>query len=652
MDAVQRANSGHPGMPMGMADIAEVLWNDYLAHNPRNPDWPNRDRFVVSNGHGSMLLYSLLHLSGYDLPMESLKQFRQLHSQTPGHPEIGVTPGVETTTGPLGQGLANAVGMAISEQVLGARFNRDGQQLIDHYTYAFAGDGCLMEGISHEASSLAGQLQLGKLIVFYDDNHISIDGDTAGWFSDDSAQRFAAYGWHVIPQVDGHDAQAIQQAIEQARAEKTQPTLICCKTIIGYGSPNKQERAAAHGAPLGDDEIALVRKNIDWPHPPFEIPDDVRAAWDAVEKGSERQRQWDGLWEEYRAQHPAAAAEFSRYQERRLPDNFAQWQRELVESFEQKADDMATRKASLAALNELSKVLPELIGGSADLAESNCVLRKDMRPLTESCRDADYIYYGVREFAMSAISNGIALHGGLIPYAATFLVFSDYARNAIRMAALMEQRVLFVFTHDSIGLGEDGPTHQPIEHLSSLRLIPNLDVWRPCDTVESLVAWCCAIERNNGPSVLVFSRQTLPHVTRDSSQLDCVKRGGYVVRDGGTSPDAVVIATGSEVSLALAVSEKMAQQNISLRVVSMPCCEAFDRQDASYREAVLPPSTMRISIEAGTTDLWKRYTGMDGLAIGIDHFGMSAPAKEIFAHCGLTVDDICKTLSHKLKSTR
>ena len=648
MDAVQQASSGHPGMPMGMADIAEVLWNDYLVHNPANPKWYNRDRFVLSNGHGSMLLYSLLHLTGYALSIDQLKRFRQIGSQTPGHPEYGMTVGVETTTGPLGQGLANAVGMAIAEVVLAARFNTDHHKIIDHYTYVFVGDGCLMEGISHEACSLAGHLQLGKLIVFYDDNGVSIDGNIQSWFTDLTPQRFTSYGWQVIPEVDGHDADAVGCAIEQAQADVTKPSLICCKTVIGYGAPNKQSQAVCHGAPLGDDEVAQAREQLGWSYPPFEVPDDIREAWDARAKGEQCEQSWNTVWEAYRAQCPDKASEFSRCMEGRLPTDFKQLPDKLITDLSAQAKDMATRKSSLLALGALSEVLPELIGGSADLAESNCVLRDNMRPLTATQRDADYIYYGVREFAMTAISTGIALHGGLIPYAATFLVFSDYARNAIRMAALMEQREILIFTHDSVGLGEDGPTHQPIEHLSTLRAIPNLDVWRPCDSIETVVAWQCGIEKNGAPTALVLSRQTLPQINREKQQIDCIKLGGYILHDSDEKPVAVIIATGSEVSLALKVSDYLAEQKCFLRVVSMPCCEVFNRQSQAYQKQVLPVGIPRIAIEAGSSDYWQRYVDSQGMIFGIDRFGASAPAKDVFEHCGFTAERISQQIFSKL----
>ncbi len=649
MDAVEAARSGHPGMPMGMADIAEVLWNDYLAHNPANPLWHNRDRFVLSNGHGAMLLYSLLHLTGYPLPIDEIKRFRQLGSQTPGHPEHGVTAGVETTTGPLGQGLANAVGMAIAERVLGARFNSDAHKIIDHHTYVFAGDGCLMEGISHEACSLAGALRLGKLIVFYDRNGISIDGNIGPWFGDDTPRRFEAYGWQALSPVDGHDAEAVKRAIERARAETTRPSLICCDTVIGYGAPNKQGRASCHGAALGADEIAAARQQLEWPHPPFEIPDAVYSGWDATGRGAVLEREWAAMTEAYRAVSADKWDEFERCMQGRLP---AAWQREfdkLIADVDKRAPDMATRKSSLLALEAIANMLPELIGGSADLAESNCVLRKDSRPLSATEHDADYIYFGVREFAMSAIATGISLHGGLLPYAATFLVFSDYARNAIRMAALMKRRVVFVFTHDSIGLGEDGATHQPVEHLASLRLIPNLDVWRPCDTAETLTAWRCAVERTDGPSALALSRQTLPHMERQGRQLEDIARGGYVLRDCPGSPQLVIIATGSEAALALAAYQKMRGQGYAIRLVSMPCSEAFDRQAESYRNAVLPPAVPRLAAEAGSSDWWRRYVGAEGETVGMDGFGASAPAKDLFEHYGFAVDRVCEAIERLLK---
>lgn len=649
MDAVEAANSGHPGMPMGMADIAEVLWNDYLVHNPANPLWCNRDRFVLSNGHGAMLLYSLLHLTGYQLPIDEIKRFRQLASQTPGHPEHGITPGVETTTGPLGQGLANSVGMAIAERVLAARFNSAEHKLIDHYTYVFAGDGCLMEGISHEACSLAGTLRLGKLIVFYDRNGISIDGNIEPWFSDDTPRRFDAYGWQVLSPVDGHSAESVKRAIDRARAETMCPTLICCDTVIGYGAPDKQGQASCHGAALGADEVASARQQLGWPHPPFAIPDEIYDAWDASEKGAALEREWVLMSDKYRAGFGDRWDEFNRCMEGRLPEAWQEGFDNLIAEADKRAQDMATRKASLFALEALTKMMPELIGGSADLAESNCVLRKNSRPLSATNHDADYIYFGVREFAMSAIATGISLHGGLVPYVATFLVFSDYSRNAIRMAALIKQRVVFVFTHDSIGLGEDGATHQPIEHLASLRLIPNLDVWRPCDMVETMTAWRSAVERMDGPSTLALSRQTLAHMERKGQQLEDVKRGGYILRDCPGSPRLVIIATGSEVSLALSAYKKMCAEGYAIRLVSMPCADVFERQQEEYRNAVLPPAVPRLALEAGSSDWWRRYVGVEGEVVGVDCFGASAPAKDLFKHYGFTAEHVCEIIGRMLE---
>ena len=643
MDAVQEANSGHPGAPMGMADIAEVLWRDYLRHNPANPLWVNRDRFILSNGHGSMLLYALLHLTGYDLPMDELRRFRQLGSRTPGHPEHDYTPGVETTTGPLGQGLANAVGMAIAERVMAARFNRAGFPLIDHHTYVFLGDGCLMEGISHEACSLAGTLRLGKLVGFYDDNGISIDGAVQPWFSEDVPARFRAYGWHVIADVDGHEPEEIRAAIEQARAETERPTLICCKTVIGFGAPGKQGTAAVHGAALGAEEVVAARRALGWHYAPFEIPDEIRRAWDAREAGAARERQWQDLFARYREAHPGLAAELERRYARKLPEDWQARMGELVQLFDQRAQKLATRKASQAVIDALNGILPELIGGSADLAESNGTLCKSSRPLGPQTADANYIYFGVREFAMAAIVNGMALHGGLIPYGATFLVFSDYARNAVRMAALMRRRSLFVFTHDSIGLGEDGPTHQPVEQLSSLRLIPHMHVWRPCDAVETAMAWKAAIERVDGPSCLVLTRQGLAHQARNPSQIDAIARGGYVIRDAEEAA-LIIIATGSEVAPAMAAAERLADMGHAVRVVSMPCMEVFEAQPRSYRDAVLPPAIKRrIAVEAGAPQIWWRWVGDEGAVIGLDRFGESAPGDELMAHFGFTADRIVET---------
>ncbi len=641
MDAVEAANSGHPGMPMGMADIAEVLWNDFLAHNPANPQWFNRDRFVVSNGHGSMLLYSLLHLSGYDVPLDELRNFRQLHSMTPGHPEYGDTPGVETTTGPLGQGLANAVGMAIAEKILAARYNRPDFDVIDHRTWVFLGDGCLMEGISHEVCSLAGTLGLGKLVAFWDDNGISIDGEVSGWFTDNTPARFRAYGWHVIEDVDGHDPEAVRAAIEQATDQAERPTLICCRTVIGLGAPNKQGTEAVHGAALGEEEVAAARETLGWPHPPFEIPDNIRADWDAREQGSHRQSEWDELFAAYRQAHPEPAAEIERRMRGELPAEWAKTARQLIQETDAAAAKVATRKASQKALDTFGPLLPELVGGSADLAGSNGTLWSGARPLASQEADANYIFFGVREFAMSAIVNGMALHGGFIPYGATFLVFSDYARNAVRMSALMGVGSIFVYTHDSIGLGEDGPTHQPVEHLASLRLIPNLHVWRPCDAVESMVSWQAAVERRDGPSVLVFSRQGLPHQSRAGDAIEGIRRGGYVLRDCVGTPQAVIMATGSEVALAMDAASQLEAAGRRVRVVSMPCTRVFDEQDAAWRDSVLPPQVAaRVAVEAGVSEFWHRYVGTQGRIIGLDRFGASAPAEALFEQFGFTPERV------------
>jgi transketolase len=652
MDAVQKARSGHPGMPMGMADVAEVLWNDFLSHNPGNPAWLNRDRFVLSNGHGCMLLYALLHLTGYDLPLEEIRRFRQLNSKTPGHPEYGVTPGVETTTGPLGQGLANAVGMAIAEQALGAHFNRPDHTIVDHYTYVFMGDGCLMEGVSHEACSLAGTLGLGKLIGFYDDNGISIDGAVRGWFTEDVPARFAAYGWHVIADVDGYDRGAIKRAIEQARGVRERPSLICCKTVIGWGAPNKQGTAATHGAPLGDDEVALARKTLGWRYPPFVIPEPIYSAWDARARGARREAAWNERYASYRAHYPQLAAELDRRVGRTLPQGWQQAAEAFIETVDREARDMATRKASQAALNGYGPLLPELIGGSADLTESNLATWSGSRTFSEETRDANYIHYGVREFAMSAIMSGLALHGGFIPYGGTFLTFSDYARNAVRMAALMGAGSIFVYTHDSIGLGEDGPTHQAVEHAASLRLIPGLSVWRPCDGVESAVAWKVAIERRSGPSALLFTRQSVPHQRRSREQMGNIRRGGYVLLEPAGKPDAIVIATGSEVSLAIDAAQRLAACGTAVRVVSMPSLDVFEQQDAEYRESVLPSGVQaRVSVEAGVTACWYRYVGPHGRTIGIDRFGESAPAADVFEHFGFTAEKVAQAVQEALVAT-
>ncbi len=645
MDAVERAKSGHPGMPMGMADIAEVLWNDFLRHNPGNPQWPDRDRFVLSNGHGSMLLYSLLHLSGYPLAMDEIENFRQLHSRTPGHPEYGDTPGVETTTGPLGQGLANAVGMAIAEKVLAAQFNRGEHVIVDHRTYVFVGDGCLMEGISHEACSLAGTLGLGKLIVIYDDNGISIDGEVKNWYSDDTPARFRAYGWHVVPDVDGHDPAAVKGAIEAARANTDAPSMVCCKTVIGWGSPNKQGKESSHGAALGADEVALVRETIGWPHDPFQVPDEIATAWDARPRGQALEDAWSEQFDAYRSNHPELAAEFERRTRGALPERWSAHAENFIVKTQEACEHIASRKASQNALNGFAPLLPELIGGSADLTGSNLTLHSGSSAISATSDGGNYLYFGVREFAMSAIVNGLALHGGFIPYGATFLTFSDYARNALRMAALMGIRSLFVYTHDSIGLGEDGPTHQAVEHVASLRLMPNMSVWRPCDAAESAIAWRHAIERASGPTSLLFSRQGLPHQERTQEQLAGAARGAYVLRDCTGPPRALIIATGSEVGLAVEASEILAQRGIAVRVVSMPCTDVFDAQSAAYRESVLPASVKaRVSVEAGGTDYWCKYVGERGRAIGVDSFGLSAPYQKVYEHFGLTADNVVRAV--------
>ena len=641
MDAVQAAKSGHPGAPMGMADIAEVLWNRLMRHNPANPDWPNRDRFVLSNGHGSMLIYALLHLTGYELSIEDLKQFRQLHSKTPGHPEYGYTPGVETTTGPLGQGLANAVGMAIAEKTLAAQFNREDHTIVDHHTWVFLGDGCLMEGVSHEACSLAGTLGLGKLIAVYDDNGISIDGEVEGWFTDDTPQRFEAYGWQVISGVDGHDAAAVEAALVAAKADENRPTLVCCKTVIGKGSPNKQGTESCHGAPLGEEEIALTREALGWSCAPFDIPDDVRKAWDCRPSGAEMEAQWQAGFDAYRADFPDLADEFLRRLRGDLPADFMEQADAFIAECRSESADVASRKASQQTLNAFGPLLPELLGGSADLAGSNLTLWSGAKGISAGAPAGNYVYYGVREFAMAAIMNGVALHGGFIPYGATFLIFMEYARNAVRMSALMGQRVLYVFTHDSIGLGEDGPTHQPVEQLTALRATPNLHTWRPCDAVESAVAWKQALLRESGPAAMIFSRQTLPAQVDDAEQLAGVHRGGYVlVREQGEL-DAIIIATGSEVALAVAAAQHLSAKGRGVRVVSMPCTELFDAQEAGYREAVLPSDILaRVAVEAGHTDFWYKYVGLDGRVVGMSSFGESAPAPALFEHFGLTADNV------------
>jgi transketolase len=611
MDAVQKANSGHPGAPMGMADIAEVLWNDFLKHNPTNPAWPDRDRFVLSNGHGSMLIYSLLHLSGYDVSMDDLKNFRQLHSKTPGHPEYSLTPGVETTTGPLGQGVSNAVGMAIAERTLAAQFNRDEHQIIDHYTYTFLGDGCLMEGISHEACSLAGTMGLGKLIAFYDDNGISIDGHVRGWFTDNTIKRFDAYNWHVITRVDGHNPDAVRAAIEEAQSVTNKPSLIICKTTIGYGSPNKQGQESCHGAPLGEEEIALAKKVLNWPHPAFEIPAEIQQAWDARGKGASREQDWQQRFEKYRSAYPELATEFERRQKGELPANWQKISAEFIAEVNDKAENIATRKASQNCLDAFGPSLPEILGGSADLAGSNLTLWDGCKDVNIDDNSGNYIYYGVREFGMTAIMNGLAVHGGFIPYGATFLMFSEYARNAVRMSALMKIRVINVYTHDSIGLGEDGPTHQPIEQTATLRMIPNMSVWRPCDAVESAVAWQAAIERQDGPSTLIFSRQTLPHQKRNKQQLVDIKRGAYILKEPSKEPKAIIIATGSEVEIAMQAATMLGRRRIPTRVVSMPSTSVFDAQDKAYQEQILPATiTARVAVEAGVTPFWKQYVGL------------------------------------------
>ena len=649
MDAVQKAKSGHPGAPMGMADIAEVLWNDFLKHHPANPQWPDRDRFILSNGHGSMLIYSLLHLTGYDLSIEDLKQFRQLHSKTPGHPEYGYAPGVETTTGPLGQGITNGVGMALAEKVLAGQFNRDGHHIIDHYTYVFLGDGCLMEGISHEACSLAGTLGLGKLIAFWDDNGISIDGHVEGWFTDDTPKRFESYGWHVIRDVDGHDADAIRNAILEARSVNDKPTMICCKTVIGFGAPNLCGSHDCHGAPLGEDEIRATRENLGWNHEPFVIPDEYYAAWDAREKGARLEQEWKDKFAEYRKAYPELAAELERRLAGDLPADWLQQANAFIQAVNEKAENIASRKASQNAIEGYAASLPEFLGGSADLAGSNLTMWSGSKSISNTVSDGNYIHYGVREFGMAAMMNGIALHGGFIPFGGTFLMFSEYARNALRMAALMKIQGIYVFTHDSIGLGEDGPTHQPVEQTATLRLIPNMSVWRPCDAVETAVAWKAAIERRNGPTSLILSRQGLPHVERTEAQLADIARGAYVLRDGGAAPDALIIATGSEVSLALQAAEQLAASGKNVRVVSMPSSDVFEAQDDSYKASVLPSSIgARVAVEAGVSDGWYKYVGMNGRIIGVNTFGESAPAAEVYKHFGVTVENVVKAVNEAM----
>jgi transketolase len=645
MDAVEKAKSGHPGMPMGMAEIAEVLWRHLLRHNPANPAWPDRDRFVLSNGHGSMLQYALLHLTGYDLPMEELRRFRQLHSKTPGHPEVGVTPGVETTTGPLGQGFANAVGFAIAEHLLAAEFNRPGHDVVDHFTYVFLGDGCLMEGISHEAASLAGTLGLGKLVAIYDDNGISIDGEVKGWFRDNTPMRFAAYGWHVIPNVDGHDSRAIRAAIEEARAERAKPTLICCKTVIGKGAPNLGGKEATHGAPLGEKEVAATREALGWRYPPFEIPESIYRAWDARGRGAELEGGWNEKFAAYEKDHPELARDFRRRMAAELPAKWDAQVQALLGRAGEKGETVATRKASQQAIEALAPILPELVGGSADLTGSNLTNWSGSKTF-DGRGGGNYIHFGVREFAMAAICNGLGLHGGFIPYSGTFLTFSDYSRNALRLAALMKLRNIFVFTHDSIGLGEDGPTHQAVEHVSSLRIIPNMHVWRPCDTVETAVAWAAAIERKDGPTALALSRQSVAFQKRSPEAVAAIKRGGYVLSDC-EKPRAVILATGSEVPLAIAAQKALAETGIAVRVVSMPSTNVFDGQDAAWKDSVLPPGVPRVAVEAGISDFWRKYVGLEGAVVGVDRFGESAPAPDVYKFLGIDaahVVDAVKTI--------
>ena len=649
MDAVQKAKSGHPGAPMGMADIAEVLWRDFLNHNPTNPHWADRDRFVLSNGHASMLIYSLLHLSGYQVSLDDLKNFRQLHSKTPGHPEYGYTPGVETTTGPLGQGIANAVGFAIAERTLAAQFNRPGHDIVDHYTYAFMGDGCMMEGISHEVCSLAGTLQLGKLIAFYDDNGISIDGKVHGWFTDNTAERFEAYGWHVISGIDGHDAASIKAAIETAQQITDKPSLLICKTTIGFGSPHKAGTADSHGSPLGDAEIAETRKALGWEYGPFEIPQEIYKEWDAKEAGKAKEAAWDAKFAEYAAQFPELAAEFKRRMSGELPANWEKESTAFIEQLQHNPASISSRKASQNTLEAFGKVLPEFMGGSADLAPSNLTMWSGSKALNED-KAGNYIHYGVREFGMSAIMNGIALHGGFVPYGATFLMFMEYARNAVRMAALMKIRSIFVYTHDSIGLGEDGPTHQPVEQMASLRVTPNMSTWRPCDQVESAVAWKYAVERKDGPTALIFSRQNLAQQPRTPEQLANIEKGGYILKDCDGTPELIFIATGSEVELAVNAYDQLTAEGRKVRVVSMPATDAFDKQDADYREAVLPAAVKaRVAIEAGIADYWFKYVGLDGVIVGMHSFGESAPANELFAEFGFTVENVVTQAKTLLK---
>ncbi|MEN9450516.1 MAG: transketolase [Pseudomonadota bacterium] len=649
IDAVEKANSGHPGMPMGMAGIATVLWRDFLSHNPNNPQWSNRDRFILSNGHGSMLHYALLHLTGYDLSLDEIKKFRQLHSKTPGHPEVGLTPGIETTTGPLGQGFANAVGMALAEKNLAAHFNRPSHPIVDHFTYVFLGDGCLMEGISHEVASLAGSLGLGKLIAFWDDNNISIDGNVSGWFNDNTPERFKAYHWHVIPEIDGHDPQQIKQSIEKAQKVTDKPSLLCCKTKIAFGAPNLVGSHQAHGAALGEKEVAATRLALHWNYPPFEIPEDIYQAWDARSKGNLLEKAWEKKWNVYQTAFPELAEEYQRRINRKLPLNWAEKTKKIIEAvYKNPSEKIATRKASQNVLNAFAPLLPELLGGSADLTESNSTLWKGSQVLTKDNPAGNYIHYGVREFGMSAMMNGIALHGGFIPYGGTFLVFSDYARNAVRLSALMKQRVIFIYTHDSIGLGEDGPTHQPIEQINSLRLIPSLSVWRPCDALETAVAWQQAIQ-HLGPTCLLLTRQTIPPQTHNLETLQSIHRGAYILLDSPSTPEAIIIATGSEVNLAISAAQTLNQQGRQIRVVSMPSADRFEQQDSAYKTKILPNSiTLRVAIEAGTKDFWYRYVGNKGKIIGLNQFGESAPGADVFENFGFTIENVIKTLNQLL----
>jgi transketolase len=645
MDAIQKAKSGHPGAPMGMADIAEVLWTEFLVHNPSNPDWANRDRFVLSNGHGSMLIYSLLHLTGYGLSIDEIKNFRQLGSQTPGHPEYGYTKGVETTTGPLGQGLANAVGMAIAEKLLAARFNKPEMNIVDHNTYVFVGDGCLMEGVSHEVASLAGTLKLGKLICIYDDNGISIDGKIDGWFTDNTPERFSAYNWQVIPDVDGHDAEAVTKALAAAKANTDQPTLICCKTQIGYGSPLKAGTSASHGSPLGEDEIVATREKLDWPHPAFEIPEDIYDAWSCVDKGAAAEANWQQQYSEYLSAYPAEAKEFERAMKGELPDTWASTMDALLEDSQAKGESLASRQSSAKVIAAIAEILPEMVGGSADLSGSNLTSWPKMKGVDASSSEGNYIYYGVREFGMTAIANGLALHGGLIPFTGTFLIFMEYARNAVRMSALMGIRNIHVYTHDSIGQGEDGPTHQPVEQLANLRGTPNMSVWRPCDGPETVVAWRSAVERTTAPTSLVYSRQGLKHMDRDAKQVQDISKGAYVLRDSESTADVILIATGSEVGIAVEAFEALSSEGIAARVVSMPCADIFEKQDASYQEAVLPSSQRnRVAIEAAHSDYWRKWVGLDGAVVGLNSFGESGPGGKVMSHFGFTSENIVKVV--------